>query len=127
LTIDQLKKLSLQNEKERRPILDDKGAIIYMIHRSYIDRYMTQKALESPQPKLQELTLKDLLEGDSKLKDVFERSFGFVKESATLADAKTVMESLPKCQDVFVTKNGSKDDPVIGWITNTIIQEAGKL
>jgi hypothetical protein len=37
------------------------------------------------------------------------------------------MESLPKCQDVFVTKNGSKDDPVVGWITNTIIQEAGKL
>jgi hypothetical protein len=115
------------SERERLPILNDKGAIVYMIHRSYIDRYMTQKALESPPPKLQDLTLKDLLEGDSKLKEVFEHSFGFVKESATLADAKTEMESLPKCQDVFVTKNGSKDDPVIGWITNTIIQEAGKL
>ena len=115
------------SERERLPILNDKGAIVYMIHRSYIDRYMTQKALESPPPKLQDLTLKDLLEGDSKLKEVFERSFGFVKESATLAESKTVMESLPKCQDVFVTKNGSKDDPVISWITNTIIQEAGKL
>jgi hypothetical protein len=119
-----IKKLS---EKERLPILNDKGAIIYMIHRSYIDRYMTQKALESPPPNLKDLTLKDLLEGDSKLKDVFEHSFGFVKEGATLADAKTEMERLPKCQDVFVTKTGSKDDPVVGWITNTIIQEAGKL
>jgi hypothetical protein len=115
------------SEKERLPILNDKGAIIYMIHISYIDRYMTQKALKSPQPKLQDLMLKDLLEDDSKLKDVFECSFGIVKESATLADSKTVMESLPKCQDIFVTKNGSKDDPVISWITNTIIQEARKL
>jgi hypothetical protein len=119
--------LDKMSEKERLPILNDKGAIIYMIHRSYIDRYMTRRALESPPPKLQDLTLNDLLEGDPKLKDAFEGSFGFVKESATLADAKAVMESLPKCQDVFVTKNASKDDPVIGWITNTIIQEAGKL
>lgn len=124
LVTDILDKLS---EKERLPILDKKGAVIYMIHRSYIDRYLTQRALQPQPPKLQELTLQNLFDDDSKLKDLFKESFGFVKENATLADAKTEMERISKRQDVFVTKSGNKEEPIIGWITNNIIQEIAKI
>jgi hypothetical protein len=122
---DIINKLS---EIERLPVLNDKNAIIYMIHRSAIDRYLAQKALKSTQvANLQNTTLKNLLEDDSKLKSLFEQSFGFVKASSTLADAKTEMERIPKCQDVFVTQSGNKDEPVIGWITNNLIQENSRI
>jgi hypothetical protein len=49
-------------------------------------------------------------------------SFGTVAEDATLADAKRAMESVPWCQDTFVTHGGSREEPVIGWITNVIIE-----
>lgn len=37
------------------------------------------------------------------------------------------MEAVEKCQDVFVTKGGTKDDEVIGWITNVIITKSSKV
>ena len=122
---DIINKLS---EIERLPVLNDKGVIIYMIHRSAIDRYLAQKALNSPkETDLKSITLKTLLDEDSKLKDLFEQSFGFVKASSTLADAKTEMERISKCQDVFVTQRGKNDEPVIGWITNNLIQENSRV
>lgn len=126
---DQIKLTELlekMSTKERLPILNKEGAVIYMIHRSAIDRYLAQKALQSPPPTdTAELTLKDLLDEDQELKKLFEQSFGFVKEAATLADAKTEMErkKSDRCQDVFVTRNGNKNEPVLGLITNNKIQE----
>ena len=98
-----------------------------MIHRSAIDRYMTRKALESPEINLGELTLADLLKDDPDLKELFEKSFGFVKESATLADAKNEMERISRCQDVFITRSGDRSEQVLGMITNNKIQECAKL
>ncbi len=129
--VDKIKLKEIINklsERERLPILNDKMAIIYMIHKSAIDSYLAEKALLSPPPtNLNDLTLKDLLEDDAKLKNLFEQSFGFVKASSTLADAKIEMEKIPKCQDVFVTQSGDKAEPVIGWITNNLIQENARL
>jgi hypothetical protein len=129
--VDSIKLTEILNklsEKERLPILNDKGAIIYMIHRSAIDRYLTQKALQSAtSDTLKELTLNALLKENSEFKAIFENSFGIVKENATLADVKIEMERIPKCQDVFITSTGNKADPVIGWITNNIIQEIARV
>jgi hypothetical protein len=50
-----------------------------------------------------------------------------VKEDATLADAKDAMDHAQDCQDVFVTKAGTKDEEVLGWITNNIIQDNAKV
>jgi hypothetical protein len=120
--------LTTMKETERLPILNDKSAIVYMIHRSYIDRYLAQKALKDPKTDLNPITLKMLLDDDTELKKVFEHSFAIVGEDATLADAKIVMESnVQKCQDVFVTENGKVDGKVIGWITNNKIQDAAML
>ena len=50
-------------------------------------------------------------------------SIAVVSQRATLADAKDAMESTPNCQDVFVTKNGKREKPVVGWLTNVRIAE----
>jgi hypothetical protein len=42
-------------------------------------------------------------------------------------DAKTRMDQAPDCQDEFVTKGGTKDDDVVGWITNVIIADNSRV
>jgi hypothetical protein len=31
------------------------------------------------------------------------------------------------CQDVFVTKAGTRNEPILGWITNAIIEDNAKV
>ena len=76
---------------------------------------------------LKELSLKDLLDDDEELRKLFETSFATVKEDANLADAKIEMDKVQNCLDVFVTRNGTKNEPVIGWLTNLIITENAKV
>jgi hypothetical protein len=37
------------------------------------------------------------------------------------------MERIDDCLDVFVTKNGTKNEPVIAWITNGMITERAEV
>ena len=64
------------------------------------------------------------------LKPIFQSSFGLASQKDTLARAKAVMDNLSKAlgaagnsYDVLVTENGHDDEPVIGWITNDIIND----
>jgi hypothetical protein len=129
LPADQIKLLGIvdtlikEKKGDRYPILNDTGHPVYMVHRSAIDGYLVNKARQDSPPKLATLTLQHLLDDDADLKKLFETSFATVKENATLAEAKSAMDRAAKCQDVFVTKGGTKQEPVLGWITNAIIQE----
>ena len=111
----------------RLPILDDQNRVVYMVHKSAIDSFIATMATSSPPPKLEDLTLKDMLDKGGDLKNWLEGSFVFVKESANLDEAKAAMERTKGCQDVFVTAGGTKDEAVLGWITNEIIQKNAKL
>jgi hypothetical protein len=116
---------------ERIPILDSSLSIRFLIYKSMIDKYLSriaQGVAALPAGKsATTLTLKDLLDSDPSLKFLFENSFGFVALSATLADAKRVMDQIDKCSDVFVTQNGTKSEAIIGWITDNTITENAKL
>jgi len=72
------------------------------------------------------LTLDDLLSNPAR-KALFQTSFGFVKETATLAEAKAVMEAIRNCNDVFVTTSGNKDEPIKGWITDNTIAKHSRV
>jgi len=83
------------------------------------------------EPPIVDLTLANLFKDQPE--STF-KNFTFVKESATLADAKLAMDSMTStpgvdgnCYDVFVTATGDCKEPVIGWITNDIINENAKL
>ena len=119
----------IQKEQNRLPILDENDYPKYMIHRSMIDKYLTQKNIEGglSTDRLKKLSLKDLLDDDKELKKLFETSFVTIKEDANLADAKIEMDKVENCLDVFVTRNGTRNEPVIGWLTNLKVTESAKV
>jgi len=53
-----------------------------------------------------------------------DKTFAVVPETATLADAKRAMvtTSSSSCQDVVITRNGARTKPIVGWITNAVIE-----
>jgi hypothetical protein len=79
------------------------------------------------------LSLADLL-ADPQFGPVLRGSFGLVKSDATLADAKSAMDkasaalgSTGNCYDIFATATGSASEPILGWITNDIINDNAKV
>ena len=125
---DLLKKYSTT---ERIIILDDKSVVRFLIYKSMVERYLSRIATGTATPppgvSIQDLSLKDLLDSDAQMRRLFEQSFGFVPASATLGDAKQVMDKIDKCNDVFVTQSGSPSEPIIGWITDNTIMENAKI
>ena len=118
-----LEELTKSHKGNRLPVLSDKDYPVLVIHRSIVDRFLAGKAAQNLTPdQFRALTLQDLL-NESDYRGLLATSFATVKQDATLADAKSAMERLPNCQDVFVTRGGTKEEEVLGWITNAIIAE----
>lgn len=125
-------------KRDRLPIFKDNkktGPAARVLHRSIVEKFITQKTFESPAPAkpIADLTLADLM-ADPQLGGVVRGSFALVKGDATLADAKNEMDKASaalgntgNCYDVFVTETGKADEVVIGWITNDIINENAKV
>lgn len=115
----------IKKGKNRVPVLDADGHIRYMLHRSLIDRFLVAALSERPDQSgrnMDSFTLKDLVE-DPDCHAVVTNSIATLPESTTLADVKTAMEKIPGCADAFITGDGTRRTPVIGWITNIMIME----
>lgn len=118
---DVLKDLETAKKGDRIPVLTSTNAIKYIMHRSILDRYLADKG--SSAGGTANLTFADLFKDKPDFQQLFSRSFATVKPDATLADAQSAMESVKDCEDVFVTAQGGRDNEVLGWITDNIIQE----
>lgn len=97
----------------RLPVIAADNRPRYMIHESSIDKYIASGGK-------QEDTLEKFIDTQKKAGFDFGVNKGFVvvSERTTLADAKRKMEETPSCQDIFITKGGSPDEAVTGWISN---------
>ena len=105
--------------RERLPILDEHDRIVYIVHRSLLDKFIVrQMGAKAPA----DLTLADL-SADADAGKLLRESFRTVKPSATLADAKYFMDTVPDIRDVFVTSDGTPSTKVVGWVTNVIMLE----
>lgn len=131
LKLDLLGLLEDKN-RNRLPILDQNDKPKYVIHRSLIDRFLTEKMFTSAAPPATpaapvdptKLTLKDMIDSSSEeVKKFLRVSFATVKETDTLADAKREMDREKGRLDVLVTRDGTANSPVVGWITNQIIND----
>ena len=124
--LDILDRLEKAKKGYRIPILGDNDIPKCVIHRSVIDKFIADKARANPPVDPKALSLQDLFD-DSVIGKMIQASFGIVREDNTLAEAKATMENIKDCQDVFVTKGGTSTEPVIGWITNNIIQDCSQV
>ena len=107
-------------------VLDGNDLPKLVVHRSTIDRYLAAKALAQQAANLTNLTLKEMVE-DPSFQALLGSTYETVREDATLAEAKAKMDQTPNCQDIFVTRNGSRSEAILGWITNIVIEENSKL
>jgi hypothetical protein len=71
--------------------------------------------------RLSELTLADVLQEQPEIGSIFRSTHTFVSLSATIGDAKTAMNRVRDCRDVFVTETGNVQEAILGWITDVII------
>jgi hypothetical protein len=111
----------------RLMVLDANDIPKLVVHRSLLDRFVATKSLAAPPPaNLSDLTLKDMMD-DPVFRALLGSTFEMVREEATLAEVKSRMERTPNCQDIFVTRTGSKSEPALGWITNVIIEENSRV
>jgi hypothetical protein len=109
----------------RMPILDSNGAILYIVHQSGLFKFLADSALagKSP-PEIEKLTLRELVD-DAELKD-WVANIVFVPHGTSVGEAKAAMEARRGCQDLIVTKTGSKTEPMLGWMTNVDIGRLSK-
>jgi len=101
----------------RLPIRDPARAVLYVIHDSTLSAFADKQQKTIDQ--IANLTVGDLL-SDAEYKGILEAN-GFVSREATVAAARTVMSSIPQCNDIFVTASGKRDERAIGWLTNTLL------
>jgi hypothetical protein len=101
--------------RHRLPILDSEGRIQYMVHRSSVAEYLVERPPEKT------LTLGRLFDESPEMRKLFETSFVVVARSDTLQKAKTAMQAVTDCRDVFVTEHGQLEEPIVGWLTNVML------
>jgi hypothetical protein len=78
-------------------------------------------AVQTPQA----LTFADLkAKGNANIQAILKDGVKFIKEDANLSDAKVLIKNYTVCNDVFITKNGLANEPVLGWITDKTIAES---
>lgn len=107
-----------QRGRQRLPLFGDDGTIRWIVHLSTINDLLGQAALAGKPGA--DLTFADLVADPARSK-ILSESFVIVPESATLADAKAALEQVRGREDVFVTRTGTRDEPVLGWITDNAI------
>ena len=97
----------------RIPVVTEDKKPKYMIHESSVNRYLAGGGKKGD-------TLAAFLTVLKKDNIEFEIYKGFivVSEETTIADAKQKMEAILTCQDIFISKKGTADEPLTGWVSN---------
>lgn len=97
----------------RLPVIDDKDIPRYMIHESSLNKYTNKGGQDTD-------TLETFIKNQQAdgLEYGINRGFIVVSEDTTLGDAKRKLDSTPPCMDIFVTKAGTADEPLKGWISD---------
>lgn len=104
----------------RIPVLDESEALRYLIHKSVLAEFKAGWKGSAPP------TLADLAD-DAKIHRLIYDVTAFVDESVSGGEAKDRMDSEPDCQDVIVTRNGRRDEPVLGWLTNIELRKISRI
>lgn len=109
-----------KNKRNRLPIVDSSGQILYILHRNYIDQFLLKQS-EAGGTQVADATLQNLIDAEG-MKAIF-KAFAIVGKDARLIAVKHSMDGNPNCSDAFVTEDGTIASKAVGWITNVMVQE----
>lgn len=114
IKLSQVRKL-ITEHITRIPIIDADKKPIYIIHASIIDNYLSLGGKEDD-------NLEKFISEYKKKKIQFgfghNRGFLIVSEDTNLGNAKQSLKDKPTCQDIFITKGGTTNEALTGWISN---------
>lgn len=102
----------LSPEISRLPVLQASGAPKYIVHGSAIDRYLADGGKEDDT--LAELIAKLGADGRFGAR----RGFALARPEDPIAQGKAKMEAISGCLDIFVTTDGTSEQPLVGWVSN---------
>jgi hypothetical protein len=104
----------LSSNISRLPIIDANDKPKFMIHESSLNKYVQSGGQDTD-------TIESFIKNQKA--DGFEygdnKGFVVVSEQTSIGNAKRKMDSNSPCMDIFVTKTGSSDEPLLGWLSNT--------
>ena len=97
----------------RIPVVTEGNKPKYMIHESRVNKHIADGGKKTD-------TLADFIAAQKKLNVELGEYKGFivVAEDSTIADAKQRMEQISTCQDIFISKKGTSNEPLTGWVSN---------
>lgn len=103
----------------RIPVLDQAGLLICVVHEALVLSFAMESRQVATDPNFLASTLQDL----SVYPDLREllKASAFVSETATVDLARSRMNAMERCNDVFVTESGREGEPVMGWLPNTLL------
>jgi hypothetical protein len=114
----------LSDTVTRIPVLVKDNRLKYVIHQSILFKFIFEESINaSKNGKLfdvKALTFEDFLKHEG-IKQIVSDAIAFVPKDSTILTAKDAMEKIKSCQDVFVTENGSREEEILGWLTNVDI------
>lgn len=123
---DLRERLTMYN-RSRLPVITEDNRIKSIIHLSTIDKFIADVfSINSSEFSYDELTIAKAKK-NRYFNDVLLNGFKILKRGASLLEAQKLMESNKLCNDVFITENGSANEPIIGWVTNITISEKAQL
>jgi hypothetical protein len=99
-------------DKERLPIVGEDRRPLFIVHRSMLERYMLDQQLRGEPP--DGLTVGAFLEQTAT--ESLAEAFVTLAPTASLLEAQRAMNGTVR--DVFVTVDGSRSSPVLGWLSN---------
>lgn len=94
----------------RLPIRDATGAVLQVIHDSTLTAFAESAG--------QTTATLDKTVGDLMSNATFAE---LVEAIGLVAEARALMSSIPKCNDIFVTANGQAGERATGWLTNSLL------
>jgi len=99
---------------QRIPILNQSGAVVYVIHQSTIDSFASSVNKNPQDDQAFTETMAALLSDPTY--EAAAEAIGVVGPNAVLAEARTAMRSVPRCNDVFLTTSGRRDGSGAGLV-----------
>ena len=111
----------------RIPIFRD-DIILYSVYDASVFRFLSDRQLAHNPINMDTATLAEFLAhdlGDGTTFKSIVTIMAFTSADGTLEDAKSALAAGGGARDVFVTKGGKADEPVLGWLTDIDIARIG--